>query len=206
MGNFAHTWLAFDKQNLLLYVSIHQNFKLWFVPFYNAPVKLVTVLQLSTDPDPEPEHDDTSTIHNLIGPVTIEAVVEQDLETSTGRNETNGKGKKKANQAPPNSRRKPSWRQGNPYSALASPDTPSSRGIDQKVKYFIHSQNDLYQTNEWIKFLVPWGVGAFLVIAWQFWATILCILGTMTYDAVTWVPRQLSGSKPKLQDVTEAEK
>ena len=42
--------LAFDKEKLLLYVSIRQNFKPWAVPFYHAPVKLVTVLQLTRDP------------------------------------------------------------------------------------------------------------------------------------------------------------
>lgn len=41
-------YVAFDKQQNLLYVTLHQTFTLWFVPFslWQAHVKLVTVLNL----------------------------------------------------------------------------------------------------------------------------------------------------------------
>lgn len=37
---------AFDQHSGLLYVSIRQTFRVWFVPLYKAPVRLVSVLQL----------------------------------------------------------------------------------------------------------------------------------------------------------------
>lgn len=38
---------AYDEKALTLYVSIHQIFRIPYIPFYRAPVKLVTVLQLT---------------------------------------------------------------------------------------------------------------------------------------------------------------
>ncbi|KAF5653842.1 monooxygenase [Fusarium heterosporum] len=38
---------AFDQQSGLLYVSLRQTFALWFIPLYKAPVRLVSVLQLT---------------------------------------------------------------------------------------------------------------------------------------------------------------
>ncbi|KAH7064659.1 hypothetical protein B0J12DRAFT_734097 [Macrophomina phaseolina] len=42
--------VAFDKNNLLLYVHISQIFRIWIIPFYAAPVTLVTVLHLDHVP------------------------------------------------------------------------------------------------------------------------------------------------------------
>ncbi|KAF1809434.1 hypothetical protein P152DRAFT_476563 [Eremomyces bilateralis CBS 781.70] len=39
--------VGYDAPNLRLYVTVHQIFRLWFVPFYKAPVTLVTVLDLA---------------------------------------------------------------------------------------------------------------------------------------------------------------
>ncbi|KAE9980250.1 hypothetical protein EG328_000385 [Venturia inaequalis] len=41
--------VAFDKPSLLLYAQISQSFRIWIIPFYNAHVSLVTVLQLVQD-------------------------------------------------------------------------------------------------------------------------------------------------------------
>ncbi|KAF2711782.1 hypothetical protein K504DRAFT_403144 [Pleomassaria siparia CBS 279.74] len=87
--------VAFDEANLLLYVTLSQVFRIWIVPFYRAPVKLVTVLSLS---------------HN-----------------------------------------------------------------ESDQKYYIDNQNDLYQVDQFVKFLAPGGW--MLVWLWQFWATALCVLG-----------------------------
>jgi hypothetical protein len=52
-------------------------------------------------------------------------------------------------------------------------------------KYYIQSQDDLYQIEEWVKFLVP---GSWvLVLAWQFLATVFCWMGTVALAPVTWV-------------------
>lgn len=44
-------------------------------------------------------------------------------------------------------------------------------------KYYIASQNDLYQADEWIRFIAPGGW--VLVHLWQFWATFFCLLGAV---------------------------
>ncbi|OAL17868.1 hypothetical protein AYO22_11212 [Fonsecaea multimorphosa] len=165
---------AFDEKHLRLYVSIHQNFKLWVVPFYNAPVKLVTVLQLTTDPTPlPPEPQET------LEPMTATELDNGKVDTggnitpnssqsgATGRKQTHGSG-----------------------STHLTFHKEAYDGDSDQVKYYIQSQNDLYQTTEFIKFLVPWGIGVFLVITWQFWATILCVIGTKTYDLLMWVPQK----------------
>ena len=38
--------IAYDAKTLQLYVSIHQVFRIFIIPFFSAPVRLVTVLQL----------------------------------------------------------------------------------------------------------------------------------------------------------------
>lgn len=44
-------------------------------------------------------------------------------------------------------------------------------------KYLITSQEDFYQTNEFVKFFAPWGIGATFVLLWQFVATFFCVIG-----------------------------
>lgn len=96
---------AFDDANLLLYVQVHQIFRIWAVPFYYAPVQLTTVLKLR---------------HNRAD-----------------------------------------------------------------KKYYIHSQNDLYQVDQWIRFILPGGW--MLVYLWHFIATACCVLGSYLFAPVTWV-------------------
>ncbi|KAF2088554.1 hypothetical protein K490DRAFT_64602 [Saccharata proteae CBS 121410] len=108
--------VAYDPTNLLLYVSIHQVFRLWPVPLYAAPVTLVTVLSLRRSSHP-----------------------------------------------PPN------------------PTAPKNG--THKTRYYIASQNDLYQTSEFIRFLCP--PGFLFVWVWQFWATLFCLLGAVLLWPVT---------------------
>ncbi|OJJ50106.1 hypothetical protein ASPZODRAFT_128710 [Penicilliopsis zonata CBS 506.65] len=43
--------IAFDEQNLKLYVTLSQIFSIWIVPFHVSPVTLTTVLTLTTGQD-----------------------------------------------------------------------------------------------------------------------------------------------------------
>lgn len=52
-------------------------------------------------------------------------------------------------------------------------------------KYYIRSQNDLYQVDQWIKFLLPGGWA--LIYLWHFWASLFSLLGTWALLPVTWV-------------------
>jgi hypothetical protein len=52
-------------------------------------------------------------------------------------------------------------------------------------KYYIVSQNDLYQVDQWIKFILPGGWA--LVVLWHFWASACCVLGTFLLMPMTWL-------------------
>ena len=122
--------LAFDRHALLLYVTIHQLFSIWFIPFHRAPARLTTVLQLTTDP---------------------------------------------------------SFPQSQEQHALKPPQYTSAR-----KKYYIQSQNDLYQTSEFVKFVLPWA-GMWLVMLGQFFATFLCVVGTTLGWPLTWLEENVAG-------------
>lgn len=60
-------------------------------------------------------------------------------------------------------------------------------------KYYILSQNDLYQTDQWIRFLLPWGIGSSAVFLWQVFATFLCVIGAMLLWPLTWFRENIFG-------------
>ncbi|KAI9674196.1 MAG: hypothetical protein M1817_002014 [Caeruleum heppii] len=55
----------------------------------------------------------------------------------------------------------------------------------QQRLYFIKSQNDLYQVNEFLRFIFPGG--AFLAKIWQFIATMFCVIGAILLWPVTFL-------------------
>ncbi|CAL3965492.1 unnamed protein product [Diplocarpon coronariae] len=67
-------------------------------------------------------------------------------------------------------------------------------------KYYIQSQEDLYQTNEWVKFF--WPGGSTIIWLWQLFATGLCLLGALMLAPVTWFEQrhanQVNGAKKSL--------
>ena len=111
----------FDQRSGLLYVSLRQTFALWFIPLYKAPVRLVTVLQLT-----------------------------QSGETASRNSLSEG---------------------GRDSSALS--------GLGQeRAKYYIASQEDLYPVNDCLQFLLP-GLGPLLWFVWQVYSAWLCLLGSL---------------------------
>jgi hypothetical protein len=102
----------------VLYLNISQVFRIWFIPFYRAPVTLTTILHLL------PGDAVAHTLHN--------------------------------------------------------------------DKYFIRSQEDLYQTDEWIKFILPFSLGVAVVRVWYMIATLFCIAGVKVLAPLSTV---LSGVK-----------
>lgn len=52
------------------------------------------------------------------------------------------------------------------------------------AKYYISSQNDLYQTDQFVKFVLPWI--SFVVPLWQITATIFCVMLSYLFYPVTW--------------------
>jgi len=45
-------------------------------------------------------------------------------------------------------------------------------------KYYIKSQNDLYQVNQFVRFFAPWGIGDAVILLWHAWATFFCVVST----------------------------
>jgi hypothetical protein len=52
-------------------------------------------------------------------------------------------------------------------------------------KYYIHGQNDMYQVDQWIRFILPGG--HLLIYLWHAWATLFCVVGAYVLTPVTWV-------------------
>lgn len=75
--------------------------------------------------------------------------------------------------------------------ALAGPGQERSR-------YYITNQNDLYQVNDFVNFLLP-GLGPVLWFLWQLYSTGLCVLGSLVFLPLYMVLNKRSnvGSKTK---------
>jgi hypothetical protein len=75
----------------------------------------------------------------------------------------------------------------------------------QSPTYLIKSQNDLYQVSEFVKFVSVFGLLRVLVLAWQFVATGLCVLGAGVGAPVTWVEENVVGgnAERRLGEVVE---
>lgn len=56
---------------------------------------------------------------------------------------------------------------------------------DKKL-YYITKQEDLYQTSEFVKFILP-HVGHWLVLAWHLLATIFCVMGMTLLWPMLWL-------------------
>ena len=80
------------------------------------------------------------------------------------------------------------------YAAVAAPRKENG---SPKALYYITSQNDLYQTSEFIRFLLPFGIGSSLVIAWQLYATLLCVIGAAVLFPVTWYKEKSLADRPR---------
>ncbi|KAJ5930240.1 hypothetical protein N7466_005733 [Penicillium verhagenii] len=64
--------------------------------------------------------------------------------------------------------------------------TESSESNQNKSLYYIKKQEDLYQTSEFIKFLLP-HVGHWIVTAWHLFATFFCIIGVYALWPMLWL-------------------
>lgn len=130
--------VSWDKINDVMYVGITQNFAIWFIPFHQSDVSLVTVLRLVQQ-------------QNRLGAPTNE----------------------------------------NTYSTLANLD------MNGGGKWYIKSQNDLYQTDQFIKFVLP--PFAFILVFWQYFATLVCIICSYVFEPVSWweESKQTQFTRPK---------
>jgi hypothetical protein len=78
---------------------------------------------------------------------------------------------------------------------IMSHEAKASQQTDGRSKYYITSQNDLYQTSEFVKFVLPWfGLGTIGVMLWQFTATLFCIVGAVLGWPITWLEENFGGN------------
>lgn len=75
-------------------------------------------------------------------------------------------------------------------SASASRAALSGPG-QERAKYYISAQEDLYQMNDCVQFLLP-RVGRWLWLLWQLFSTSLCVLGALAFLPVYYL---LNGGK-----------
>ncbi|KAL8709455.1 MAG: hypothetical protein Q9220_005838 [cf. Caloplaca sp. 1 TL-2023] len=133
--------IAYDENNLTLYVNIHQVFRIWIIPFFKAPVSLVTVLKLARYPPLPPQPSYSTPINPG------------------------------------------DYQNGSMYK------TPSSH----RPLYYIKSQNDLYQVDEFFKFFSLFGILSALLPLGQFIATALCVLGATVFWPISWIEQNVIG-------------
>ncbi|QPH02577.1 hypothetical protein C2857_006789 [Epichloe festucae Fl1] len=62
--------------------------------------------------------------------------------------------------------------------AVTESREPSAPGQQDRAKYYIAAQEDLYQMNDCVQFLVP-RVGQHIWRLWQLFSTLLCVLGAV---------------------------
>lgn len=152
---------------MLLYVSIRQNFRLWFVPGYCADVRLVTVLGLTTDPH---SHSRNARIENETTVFAQGNKEDVEIKSEAQRGSIEAASGKVAGDV-----------------ATDSESSVPAEWSTRKTLYFIQSQNDLYQVSEFIKFIVPYGIGSGLILLWHFGNTLLCVLGAIALSPITWL-------------------
>ena len=76
-----------------------------------------------------------------------------------------------------------------PSAALSGPG-------QERLRYYIDSQEDLYQANDCVQFLAP-GLGPLLWFAWQLCSTFLCVAGSVLLWPLYLVLNQGASSKAK---------
>jgi len=67
------------------------------------------------------------------------------------------------------------------------PREPAVPPSATRPKFYIQSQNDLYQVNQFVKFLSPLGVVSLMLLVGQLLATVACVVGAMVGWPVSWV-------------------
>lgn len=146
---------VFDEATNLAYVRIFQIFSIWFIPFHRAPVRLVTVLHLT----PGAARSD----EGRAPPPPYDAAQEKLHAVQEGA--------------------EPSYAAvtAGAASSSSSASQQQHEGQEQSAgpkRYYIQKQEDLYQVNEFVKF-VSLQPGSAVASFLQLLATLLCLVGAI---------------------------
>lgn len=86
------------------------------------------------------------------------------------------------------------------YTSALSTTQERTRDESREL-YYIASQDDLYQTSEFVKFVLPFGIGTAVVLVWHVFATVFSVLGVLVWwpvvmleerGLVGWVPGNIN--------------
>ncbi|KAL1954740.1 hypothetical protein VTO42DRAFT_740 [Malbranchea cinnamomea] len=227
--------IAFDAANNILYLTITQDFRIFLVPFYSAPVTLTSVVKLSkqresrlrsplsphpplhpqgdrhirfsrlpssplsrpgTSSDDDDDDNDSGTVAR--GPAASRRDFPINHSYSSNSSTEAHSSRRARADAPAPSRPRPkrhssplttvSYRHYNnrpPSGRQLQRDRERERGGDREL-YYIVSQEDLYQTSEFIKFVMPYGTGSILVLFWHVFALVFSVLGVVVWWPVVY--------------------
>jgi hypothetical protein len=72
-------------------------------------------------------------------------------------------------------------------------------------KYYITAQNDLYQNDQLLRFMAPFGVAELFVHLWQYSSTLMCLLGAFLLAPATklqqdWIERKEANGAIDVQE------
>jgi hypothetical protein len=149
---------VFDEKTNILYVRIFQVFSIWFIPFHRAGVRLVSVLHL--------------------GPATSSGAGTPPPPYDAAKEKLQAV-KKGA---------EPSYAAVTSGEASAESSGQGQQGKEgsqrRPARYQIKKQEDLYQVNEFLKF-VSLRPGAACAGVLQLFATLFCLLGAVLLSPFT---------------------
>ncbi|KAK0643600.1 hypothetical protein B0T16DRAFT_186115 [Cercophora newfieldiana] len=155
---------VFDQRANLLYVTLHQTFSIWFLPFHKSPVRLVTVLHLAPDSTTPAKNNGTLESPSLPDlPPLGESPTEPSFADVASPETNTAVISSKASKA-----------------HVASSPSPFTTGTR---RYRIKKQEDLYQVNEFLKFILM-GPGAVVYGWFQLVSAIACVVGVLVLGPV----------------------
>ncbi|OJD18184.1 hypothetical protein AJ78_01797 [Emergomyces pasteurianus Ep9510] len=151
--------VAFDKSNHTLYVTLSQIFRLFIIPFYQANVRVTVVLTLTPSTIPHPQASEAS--YSLSSSC---------LSASSG----------------PRPSDTPERSTSGNFSHSHSHTEPQSQQSNTTTLYYISAQEDLYQISEVVKFVLPFGIGVILALAWHSFSTAFCVCAAWVLWPIVW--------------------
>jgi len=152
--------VQFDEAAQKMYIDINQRMALWFIPFYAANVNLVTRLSLVKETQNQPS------------------------QRESYRQLANGDSREHDLSKPIRKGELPTFAEVASSKQPLSDENPED---EDEAQYYIAKQEDLYQVNEWIKFLVPFDIGTFIISIVQLIATWFCLAGTIAFFPLVWL-------------------
>ncbi|KKZ61855.1 hypothetical protein EMCG_03644 [[Emmonsia] crescens] len=151
--------VAFDKANFTLYVTLSQIFRLFIIPFYKANARFTVVLTLTPSAATQPQAPEAD--HSL---------------SSSWLSGSDGFRSRGTPDHSPDRSSSHSYPHLEPMSQL-----PKTTPL-----YYISAQEDLYQISEVIKFVLPFGIGVFLMLAWHSFSTMFCVCAAWVLWPIVW--------------------